>query len=333
MALASPFTYSGYKPPRTTGSSSLARTLMYSAPVPAVSPTAPTGPRSAPQIPYDEFGTTPNGNYASNTSQPLFPGNPGPSAPTSSSSTSSNNTNNNSGGGPPVNFDDDPILARIRAYNQQQVANAESAALAARKQAEIGYGYDPNVQYEDAATQEAAKQNAFSTLAQLLFNHGERGRSLDESLNKSNLFYSGERARQLGLEGRQYTLENSQANSAFQNQLGQIAQMVLQAKNAAQERELQAEEDAYNRALQFALQYGTSGGSSGGSNGGLENPNQFNVPGDVTSAANNYASNHPGYQPHMVMQEGTVTYDENGNPGVYIKYSTPAGDSTEWTPI
>jgi hypothetical protein len=34
----------------------------------------------------------------------------------------------------------------------------------------------------------------------------------------------------------------------------------------------------------------------------------------------------------MVMQEGHVEY-RNGVPGVYVKYASPAGDSTEWTPL
>jgi hypothetical protein len=89
----------------------------------------------------------------------------------------------------------------------------------------------------------------------------------------------------------------------------------------------------------YAGGMGGGGGGGGGSRGGLENPDQFNtgVSGeDLQAAANRYAAgrsyNGAPYVPHMVMQEGTVTY-RNGQPGVMIKYSTPSGDSTEWTPI
>lgn len=45
-----------------------------------------------------------------------------------------------------------------------------------------------------------------------------------------------------------------------------------------------------------------------------------------------YAQQHAGYQPHMIMQEGHLE-TQGGVPGVYIKYQTPQGSSTEWTPL
>lgn len=49
-------------------------------------------------------------------------------------------------------------------------------------------------------------------------------------------------------------------------------------------------------------------------------------------AAAQYAQQHAGYTPHGVMQEGQVTI-QNGVPGVMVKYDTPNGSSTEWTPL
>jgi hypothetical protein len=246
------------------------------------------------------------------------------------------------GSGQNYNFDfsGDPILARIRALNAQNISQAEASALAQRKRAEIGYGYDPALQYEDSSTQEAAKQNPFSALAQLLFGHTQRAGNLDESLNKANLFYSGERGKQVGLEGRQYTLEQTNAQGNYQNTMDAIAQAVLQAKMQAQQQEVQAESDAYGRSINNALQYGgygNAGGSSGGS-GGLENAGQFGTvdPNQLQAAAQQYASgrsyNGSPYVPGQVMQEGQVE-TRNGVPGVYIKYRTAGGDSTEWTPV
>jgi hypothetical protein len=244
-----------------------------------------------------------------------------------------------SGGGGGYNFDfsGDPILARIRALNAQNISQAEASALAQRKRAEIGYGYDPALQYEDASTQEAARQNPFSALAQLLFGHTQRAGNLDESLNKSNLFYSGERAKQTGLEGRQYTLEQTNAQGNYQNTMDAIAQAVLQAKMQAQQQEVQAESDAYGRSINNALQYGGYGGGAGGGSGGLENAGQFGGdPNQLQAAAAQYAQGRSyggsPYQPGMVMQEGHVE-TRNGVPGVYIKYRTAGGDSTEWTPV
>jgi hypothetical protein len=56
----------------------------------------------------------------------------------------------------------------------------------------------------------------------------------------------------------------------------------------------------------------------------------------ILAAAQAYAQGRSygggGYEPHAIMQEGHVEY-QNGQPGVYIKYSTPGGSTTEWTPI
>src|SRR4051812_28576717 len=244
--------------------------------------------------------------------------------PPPNTSTAGASTNTTGGGGMPLDFSGDPILAQIRAYNTQNIANAEAAALARRKQAEIGYGYDPNFQYEDQSTQEAARQNPFSTLAQLLFNHGQRSDALTENLNKANLFYSGERIKQTGLEGRQYTLENANANSALQNLMGQIAQGVLDAKLQAQQSELGGEQAAYDRALQFALANNT--GYPGGG-GGAEDATAASVGGNRT--VNNGGGVHASSQHDLPTNSGWgVTWT---GPGTYaaVKFppTTPGGGS------
>src|SRR6266498_3251158 len=52
----------------------------------------------------------------------------------------------------------------------------------------------------------------------------------------------------------------------------------------------------------------------------------------AANAAYYYASQHPGYSPHMTVQEGTVTRHGN-TPGYMVKYNTGLGTSTEWTPL
>lgn len=240
-------------------------------------------------------------------------------------------------------LDSDPVLAQIKALNARQLAAARASAGAARKQEQIGYGYDQNLSYEDDATKEAARQNAFSTLAQLLFNHGERAHGLDEALNKSNLFYSGERGRQIGLEGRQYTLEQSTAGQQHQQRMDAIAQMVLNAELQAQEREIQGSNEAYNRQLQFALANGTgiagllAGGGGGGGgvdmNDFLQHGNNSGISGqDIYNLAAQNAPTYNGVQftPHAVMKEGDVFTDQNGRRYIEVKYSAPGqGSSTE----
>ena len=71
-----------------------------------------------------------------------------------------------------------------------------------------------------------------------------------------------------------------------------------------------------------------------GGTGSMEFP--YSVAGysnqQVYNAASAYAQSHGGYVPHMVMSEGQIIY-QNGVPGVMIKYNTPTGSSTEWTPL
>lgn len=245
------------------------------------------------------------------------------------------------GGGGGYSFEGDPILAQIRAMNAKLLDQARAAQLAGTKQEQIAYGYDPNLKYADAATQEAARQNPYSALGLLLRGHEQRGLNLDESLNKSNLFYSGERGRQIGLEGFQYTGERVGANQGYQGKINALAQMLQDVETQAQEREIQGMQSAYERALQYGYGGGGGGGGGGSGGGGLENARQFgNINGlsdeQLNAAASQYASGRSyggsPYQPGMVMQEGHVEV-RNGVPGVYIKYRTAGGDSTEWTPI
>lgn len=269
MALPSYYTpVQPYRAPQAAGGQQVQNQLYAAL---AAGNTAAAG--APPRLPYGEFGA--------NTSAPARVGDTGATSPFSATrgnlgdqsqpapaASDSSKSTNNSGGSMP-GFEDDPILARTKAMWARNVSQAEAAALAGRKQAEIGYGYDPNYTYADQSTQQAAQQNAFSDLASLLYNHTERSHQTDEGLNKGNLFYSGERAHQLGREGRQYTLEQTQANQGFQSKLAAIGNALLQTRLQAQDAQLAAEENAYNRALQFDLQYGIGpGGGDGGGGGG-----------------------------------------------------------------
>lgn len=155
-------------------------------------------------------------------------------------------------------FEEDPILAKIRALATTNIGNAESGALAARQQELIGYGYDPTMQdqYTDPSNAAAAQQNPFSILSQLARQHTSRAHNLDEQLNQGNLFYSGTRGTELGNEARTYLGEQAGANATVRSHLGAIATSLLAARHAEEERVLQAEGDAYQRYLQFHEQYG-----------------------------------------------------------------------------
>lgn len=158
-------------------------------------------------------------------------------------------------------WESDPILAQIRGMATRNIAGAESGALAARQQAMTQFGYDPSLQgsYTDAANAAAAQQNPFSTLAQLGLQHATRARTQDEQLNQGNLFYSGARSQAIGDEARQYLGEQAGAQADLQSKLSAISTSLLAARQAEQERQIQGEQDAYNRDLQFREQYGIPG--------------------------------------------------------------------------
>jgi hypothetical protein len=149
----------------------------------------------------------------------------------------------------------DPILQQIQALGQQNQASAEAGALAQRQQALIAFGYDPTLggEYGDANTQAAAQQNPFSVLKNLQRQHEQRQTSLNENLNKANLWFSGYRGTQLQNEGTQYLSEQASANQALQGSLGGIAANLLAARQSGQQQVQQGEQDAYTRYLQQQL--------------------------------------------------------------------------------
>lgn len=209
---------------------------------PVTDPWAVNAVNSAQNTPASAPATTP----------PPPPAAPPPPAPAPPPTTAPN--------GQAIDYSGDPILARVKAFNQASIQSAQAAALAGKKTDLIGYGYDPAAAalYPDQNTVDAATQNPFSTLKNLDLTHTQRGRGIDEGTNNANLFYSGEHVRELGQEGRQYLGERASASDALQRALGGLDQGVLDAKSAADLREIDAEQSAYERALQFALDHPTT---------------------------------------------------------------------------
>jgi hypothetical protein len=154
-----------------------------------------------------------------------------------------------------VSYESDPVLARIRALNQQTLANAQAEAESIKKKAVIDTGLaDVGAQVGvDAGTLEAARSNPFSAAALLARESAERGRSLDEQLNQGNLFYSGHRANQLG----ELAFNTTQAQTGLANDLrsllGQADQGVLMAQQQATMEEQAALEAAAEAARQEAF--------------------------------------------------------------------------------
>jgi hypothetical protein len=188
------------------------------------------------------------------------------------------------GGAPSLNlanldFSNDPILARIKAVGQESIAQAEAEAKAARTKLVIGYG-DPGLaatlglnkptgapaqggvayyKWRKAgggtSAAQQAQANPFSTLAELKRGYERRNVfDVDRPFSdQGNLFYSSERGRQRALSGESYLRDQAQAQAAVQEQLAQISNQLTQARMSAQTQRIQAEQDAYQRALQQAL--------------------------------------------------------------------------------
>jgi hypothetical protein len=193
------------------------------------------------------------------TAQPYL-ATPTPSAPTLQ--TGDGGGGGGGGGGAPslnlanLDFSNDPILARIRAVGQESIAQAEAEAKAARTKLVIGYG-SPELAgtLGLGGSAGAASANPFSTLGELKRGYQRRNVfDIDRPLSdQANLFYSTERGRQRALSGESYLRDQAQAQAAVQEQLAQISNQLTQARMSAQAQRIQAEQDAYQRALQQAL--------------------------------------------------------------------------------
>jgi hypothetical protein len=156
-----------------------------------------------------------------------------------------------------IDYSNDPILARVRALAEESISQAQAQATADRTRLAIGYG-DPELAKTlklGGKTQTQAEQNPFGTLQEL--NRGLTRRNVFDInrplSDQANLFYSTERGRQLALSGEQFLRDKSTAWNAVQDRLSQISAQVQAAKMAAQAQIIQAEQQAYQTALQQAL--------------------------------------------------------------------------------
>jgi hypothetical protein len=188
----------------------------------------------------------------------------------------------------PFDLNTDPILQQIHAASARSVADAQATELAGRKQALTDFGYDPGLSglYPDESTQQAARANPFSVLANLLYQHQQAGHALDEGYNKQNLFYSSTRAEGLADEQRNYQQQRASGISGLQNQLTGLADAVLAAKNGAAATDAQGLSDAFARYQPPAAAAQPVAPPAGG--GGTPalptfNPSQTNLPPKPTS--------------------------------------------------
>lgn len=218
-------------------------------------------------------------------------------------------------GGGSVDYSQDPILMQTQAAVQAQIAQAEAGALASEKQNLIRYG-DPSLIAKvlgssDSATEQAAKDNSFSTVAELGRWNQRSLSGIDTTANRNNLFYSSTRGRDRGLQQEDMVRQQTRTGNQLQDVLSGIAQGLLAQKQQGQAQLLGAGENAYMRAIQMAMaqRYAAdpgTGGSAGADTGANEGATaQTSWPTVVTGhGGGGYVPPSPyGWQPPSPYQE------------------------------
>lgn len=151
----------------------------------------------------------------------------------------------------------DPIMQQIAALGTQSRQGAESQALALRKQTAIDYG-DENIARAlgDETTALAAKNNPNSVRAQLQKSYDDAVREAEQGYSDQNLFYGGARIKGLQDLATQLSTQQAQAAGEQQKTLGTIEQQRLAAIAAADAADLQAQQEAEQRAAYAAMMAG-----------------------------------------------------------------------------
>lgn len=191
-----------------------------------------------------------------NSNHPTTPTTPAPTAASVAAAAKDNGggtttTPDTSGAGSTFDLSSDPVLAQIKTLADKSVADAQTGALDAKKQALIRFG-DPTLATSllgDTNTAAAAGQNPDSTLAQLLFQHQQQDQGIDQASNANNTFYGSAHANQLGDEAKNYELNRANAQNALYDLLTQADQGVSAAEQNAQGQYIAALPDAYSRAI------------------------------------------------------------------------------------
>jgi hypothetical protein len=163
----------------------------------------------------------------------------------------------------------DPVLAKLSALGEMSIANARTEAANAKKQALIDAGSEEIARGvgADENTLGAAKANPFSTQATLMKEYQDRQRQMDENLNANNLFYSGERIRQMGELERGRAQAETQFGGNLRGLLSSIDAQLQAAEEAELMRVIEAQIAAAGRGPTGPIGGGGSGG--GGATGPL----------------------------------------------------------------
>lgn len=151
----------------------------------------------------------------------------------------------------------DPILAKIQAASAKAVADAQVNADAQRRALALASGdHDLALALTgDETLAEAAAKNPFGTAEIRAQQNQQNVRATNEATNKSNLFYSSEAGRRLGLVQQAYLQQQAADAQDFWNKAGNITTGLLAAEQNAADQNLQGESDAYARLISSGSPY------------------------------------------------------------------------------
>lgn len=204
----------------------------------------------------------------------------------------------------------DPIVQKIRALNTANYGTAVAGAQASAKQDLIDSGFsfgdainsNPDLAstigqspigsvLTDDATNLAAKNNPFSTAAGLANTHTGNNNTINENENAANLFYSSDRANQLGQESQNYLGSVAGAQGSLAQQLSALLTGLTTEKGTEQQKEADAIETARQNAITNAI----AGGQVMLGYDANGNPIFGSAPGAKTPTAAGAASTGPGF--------------------------------------
>lgn len=193
----------------------------------------------------------------------------------------------NAAGLGPINYQDDPILQNVLAAQKAALQTARGSLASQWKEMLLGYGSQELARStlgelfrkSGYKSLDAAKNldpyyasisdnpdTSLSTLARLARSLRETTTATNEQLNANgNLFFSGARGRALRDLDYQHQAQVADASQALRQALNAAQKDELGVESSWQQQVLQAQADAYNRALQMALARAAAASGGGGS--------------------------------------------------------------------
>lgn len=217
----------------------------------------------------------------------------------------------------------DPVLSKLQALSEQSIANARTDAATAKKQALIDAGSSELARSlgGDENTINAANANQFGTSQLLQKEFGDRQRQLDEYLNANNLFYSGERVRQMGELERGRAQAETDFGQKLRDLMSNIDSQLQAAEEAEIARQIEAQIAAANAAQGVPGMYG--GGGGGGYDPGAGSGGSTEVPGLDPNAA--LMGGSPMVKPRDPLLEALLNPPDPYDPLIALAQSRPRG--------